>query len=380
MGKRKFKEAFARGTAGGKQGNGSAKFKARRIESKAGITEEFLRKKGFTVRRFKVPLTSGQLPRLYLRALALTESKKMKFKPHFKIVNGRAALIIGSLLILTGCNVTGRIGREAHLIREELPAITEEQKKEIGITENFFKELGSELRESKEQGREIPIETQNKIKFLYKQITGEELQAMPRLTHNIVTWIADLFIPNSTGGYQIGSPLTGQHIYIRQPNVSSIFHEMGHSAHINSHWGYLFSEELEEISEIAADAFETASLEYLRKYVEGLEPVKKESLIFNVHPLSYLYAKLNEKNSTWIDYKGLLIDSLLFTFEENKKIFNFLNKPNIVDYESLLEEVKKFNPGKASKDYHEFLIKLIEAKIELKKERLEREAEKIRRE
>ncbi|HLC36542.1 MAG TPA: hypothetical protein VJK05_02960 [archaeon] len=344
--------------------------------------EKFFREtfQGREVREFKTPLTKTGVAKLIAHLSSFSEARRLNLRPVPKIINGKIAILYGALIFFTGCNFTGRIGREAHLIREELPAITEEQKKEIGFTENFFKELGSELRESKEQGREIPIETQNKIKFLYKQITGEELQAMPRLTHNIVTWIADLFIPNSTGGYQIGSPLTGQHIYIRQPNVSSIFHEMGHSAHINSHWGYLFSEELEEISEIAADAFETASLEYLRKYVEGLEPVKKESLIFNVHPLSYLYAKLNEKNSTWIDYKGLLIDSLLFTFEENKKIFNFLNKPNIVDYESLLEEVKKFNPGKASKDYHEFLIKLIEAKIELKKERLEREAEKIRRE
>ena len=64
------------------------------------------------------------------------------------------------------------------------------------------------------------------------------------------------------------------------------------------------------------------------------------------------------------------------------KIIIWVTRPGVVIGRggSGLEEVKKFNPGKASKDYHEFLIKLIEAKIALKKERLEREAEKIRRE
>ena len=58
---------------------------------------------------------------MYLSALSFAESKRIKARPQMKLINGRVAVILGSIILFTGCNWTGRIGREAHMIREEVP-------------------------------------------------------------------------------------------------------------------------------------------------------------------------------------------------------------------------------------------------------------------
>ena|SRR3989344_1509634 len=389
MSKAKRKDFFNPFNRSGKR---SAVKAPQRAASFRRIPDSFFSQRGYTVRKPKKFLNQRQVVDLYLSALSFAESKRIKARPQMKLINGRAAVILGSIILFTGCNWTGRMGREAHFIGEELPPITEKELKEAGIGPlDFEASLEISLRRDKEELGEMSPKIKKAFELFYEKITGEKPRTIPRLTHNFPTWVFSLFAEKKS--FQIGSPITGTHIFLNEKHFASlhnIFHEWGHSAHINSHWGYLFSEELRKISEAAADFFAKESIGYIRdelsrlaveneRKAKGLETEPKEKIIElkreksffslpskNIELFEIAFQKRKYGQESFMplmDWK----DGLLGAFESYGKAFNFLNQAEIVDFKSLLEAVKATDKIK-SQEKKEFLIAFLESEFKKRSE------------